>query len=738
MNKILSFILIFFYFTANGQSSNVATLDTALNRQWIALAKDWRYQKGDNMEWAQPAFDDSSWPLTTSFNLNIIDSKPITQRGEIGWFRKRLKAGGNLNDVLVLKIYQTGASEIYLDGKLIHKLGVVSANSKEIIYHDPAQYLLSLPLQTKEQILAIRFVNDQEKFPVFFNSDGNLRLLVTTLSNANSKDAIKNAQIVSNDLIQQRYYITLGVSLFLCILFSSLFFFFPSERINGFFALSSFFLVLFISFILVSLTTEGKSFFINFCWSIFSTIHVLLILYCVYKIYNKKFGVFYWLIFGVSCITIPLLFLLSAEYVTPAIGVLVNLEIVRVIISSRKKERIGSFVFLIFGGINMLYWMAYLSNIFPFGGQYLPYAFMLTPISLALYLGYAFGVRSQALLLKLAEVEKLSKENQFILSSQNETLEKQVLERTSELNQSLENLKSTQSQLIQSEKMASLGELTAGIAHEIQNPLNFVNNFSEVSNELIEEMNEEIATGNKQLAIGNTQQANTNLQNAIEIARDLKQNLEKINHHGKRADAIVKGMLQHSQSSKGVKEPTDINALCDEYLRLAFHGLRAKDKSFNATIKTDFDETIGNIDIVPQEIGRVMLNLLTNAFYAASLPSEGGFSDSNNIKIPTVWVKTSKASPPTGEVRGAGVLISVSDNGPGIPQNIVDKIFQPFFTTKPTGQGTGLGLSLSYDIVKAHGGELKVETLSPDAAAGAGNKAQGSVFIIQLPVGGNI
>jgi len=249
-------------------------------------------------------------------------------------------------------------------------------------------------------------------------------------------------------------------------------------------------------------------------------------------------------------------------------------------------------------------------------------------------------------------------------------------------------LKSTQSQLIQSEKMASLGELTAGIAHEIQNPLNFVNNFSEVSTELIKEMVDEVDKGN-------TEEVKA-------IASDLIQNLEKINHHGKRADAIVKGMLQHSRSSSGTKEPTDINTLCDEYLRLSYHGFMAKDKSFNATIITDFDESIGNINIIPQDIGRVVLNLINNAFYAASLPSEGGFSDSDNNKTPTVWVSTKK--------EGNKVLIGVKDNGTGIPQKILDKIFQPFFTTKPTGQGTGLGLSLSYDIVKAHGGELKVET----------------------------
>jgi signal transduction histidine kinase len=262
--------------------------------------------------------------------------------------------------------------------------------------------------------------------------------------------------------------------------------------------------------------------------------------------------------------------------------------------------------------------------------------------------------------------------------------------------------------------MASLGELTAGIAHEIQNPLNFVNNFSEVNTELIDELKKELAVGNRQLA--------------EEIADDVKANSEKINHHGKRADAIVKGMLQHSRSSSGVKEPTDINALADEYLRLSYHGLRAKDKSFNATIKTDFDESIGNINIVPQDIGRVILNLINNAFYAAPLPPPdgGGFKNPQHKHEPTVWVSTKRV--------GDKVLISVKDNGPGIPQKILDKIFQPFFTTKPTGQGTGLGLSLSYDIVKAHGGELKVGLLSEKVE---NKEGAGASFIILLPINYN-
>jgi two-component system NtrC family sensor kinase len=244
--------------------------------------------------------------------------------------------------------------------------------------------------------------------------------------------------------------------------------------------------------------------------------------------------------------------------------------------------------------------------------------------------------------------------------------------------------------------------------------LNFVNNFSEVNSELIAEMKDELAKGN--------------IEEAKTIANDIDENEQKIIFHGKRADGIVKGMLQHSRSSNGVKEPTDINALADEYLRLAYHGLRAKDKSFNATMKTDFDETIGNISIISQDIGRVILNLITNAFYVVDEKKKSGIMGYE----PLVTVSTKRLGFPSGsrEERregtefGGKVEIRVKDNGNGVPQKVLDKIFQPFFTTKPAGQGTGLGLSLSYDIVKAHGGELKVET----------KEGEGSVFIIGVPI----
>jgi signal transduction histidine kinase len=288
----------------------------------------------------------------------------------------------------------------------------------------------------------------------------------------------------------------------------------------------------------------------------------------------------------------------------------------------------------------------------------------------------------------LERTEKVKRTTAILLEETIQELElkrKTVEDTNTALQNSLEELKATQAQLIQSEKMASLGELTAGIAHEIQNPLNFVNNFSEVSSELIDEMTE-------QLEKGNTEDAKA-------IAGEVKMSLEKINFHGKRADGIVKSMLQHSRTSNNKKEPTDINALADEYLRLAYHGMRAKDKSFNSAMKTDYDENIGLIKIISQDIGRVILNLITNAFYAVTEKNKlmpDGYE-------PTITVRTKRINDK--------VEVRVKDNGTGIPQKALEKIFQPFFTTKPTGQGTGLGLSLSYDIVtKGHGGELKVET----------------------------
>ncbi|MFD2034446.1 sensor histidine kinase [Belliella marina] len=335
-----------------------------------------------------------------------------------------------------------------------------------------------------------------------------------------------------------------------------------------------------------------------------------------------------------------------------------------------------------------------------------------------------FVSRKQRKALEIERLKAIEKEREMeIVESIKASLEIEISDRTNELirqknelEKALEELKAAQAQLIHAEKMASLGELTAGIAHEIQNPLNFVNNFSEVSHELIDEIQE---ARSKRLENG-IKTEDDELEE--EILADIKTNLEKITHHGKRADSIVKGMLGHSRSNSGEKSATDINALADEYLRLSFHGIRAKDKTFSADFKTDFDPNMPLVTVASQDIGRVFLNIINNAFYACA-------DYSKNLKnLPDLEDESLKNYTPCVKVAtkntSSKVVVSIRDNGPGIPENIKDKIFQPFFTTKPTGMGTGLGLSLSYDIVKAHGGKIELES----------EEGKGTEFIITLPL----
>jgi signal transduction histidine kinase len=318
------------------------------------------------------------------------------------------------------------------------------------------------------------------------------------------------------------------------------------------------------------------------------------------------------------------------------------------------------------------------------------------PICISWFLGRDFAHMNRNLFTKLKEVEQLSAEKQQLLAQQKETLERQVAERTRALNQSIADLQAAQAQLIQKEKMASLGELTAGIAHEIQNPLNFVNNFAEVSIELAEELEESVQSGNQE--------------SVCVLATDLRTNMDYIVQNGQRASSIVRAMLEHSRSSTGERQPTDLNALAEEYLRLAYHGFRAKNPDFQVQLHTDFEPGLACLQLVAQDMGRVLLNLYNNAFYAVSEKQQlqktvvaGDFAEGETGYQPQVWVCTR-------QVNGY-VEVRVKDNGVGIPENIRDKVFQPFFTTKPTGQGTGLGLSLSYEVVtKGHGGEMTVES----------------------------
>lgn len=377
--------------------------------------------------------------------------------------------------------------------------------------------------------------------------------------------------------------------------------------------------------------------------------------------------------------------------------------------AGKKGDKLGYYfafayvMMLVFGALDVLH----INTGFPpnfFGINYMVYGFVFEIIILSYLLTKRIEWENKAIIRSREEAQnkllQTTLENEKIVKDQNILLEERVHLRTQDLEKSILDLKQAQQQLIQSEKMASLGELTAGIAHEIQNPLNFVNNFSELSVDLAKELNDEIT---KEVMDKNA---------IFELSNNLLHNQEKINHHGKRASEIVKGMLQHSRSTSEQKESIDINALCDEYLRLAYHGLRAKNKAFNAKFETDFDTNIPKLQVVPQDIGRVILNLVNNAFYATNerkIKNEDGYE-------PKIILITKKV--------GNDVVIQVKDNGKGIPDHLKSKIFQPFFTTKPTGQGTGLGLSLAYDIVNAHNGTMKVKS----------HEGVGTEFEVTIPI----
>ena len=675
----------------------------------------WKYHAGDDQKWKEVSYNDSAWNIyQTDFKL---DSIPQDMWQGIGWFRLKLVIDSSLyNQVIAVVINHFGASEIYLDGKLINRHGIPDKNpdvekTLRPLFAQPV--LLNLD-SMPEHLLAVRYSFTQAsafyKYGMLWHIIKPNGFTGFSIHFGNAKDAVDlYIESLRKNLIVT---ITCVSVLFLMGIFHLFLFLFHSrERSNLYVGLFIFILAghCFCKFLPTYAHLGLQTMiFRNFSHIFLGSLWLPGMMLAYYSVFYKKLPGYIWLYFLWTPVWFYAnLYNFSSELVL-TYCIIAFFDMTRLfILSVIRKQR---FTWLI--GIGVLVSQStlilYLSPISKSSSAellILYVIFLAVPLAMSLYNSIRTAWVTKNLERQLNEVERLSEltlaqqqEKQQILASQNEILDQQVSERTTELKRSLEDLKATQSQLIQSEKMASLGELTAGIAHEIQNPLNFVNNFSDVNKELIEEMQQEIDKGN--------------YADVKEISNDIKDNEEKINHHGKRADAIVKGMLQHSRTTSSTKEPTDINKLADEYLRLAYHGLRAKDKSFNATLKTDFDKNIDLMNIVPQDIGRVLLNLYNNAFYAVKPP--------NPLKgeqyEPTVMVSTKKLN--------NKVEIRVADNGNGIPQKIVDKIFQPFFTTKPTGQGTGLGLSLSYDIIKAHGGEIKVES----------KDGEGAEFIIQLPI----
>jgi signal transduction histidine kinase len=675
----------------------------------LAPRDGWIFKQGNDTAWAKKDLDISGWKKLkpTEISAKLADKNGRAE----GWFRIKIKPDSSFRkESFGFSISSWAAVDLYVDGKLISSYGNTGVNGKPFeeqrpTFNPPVPFNL---IPRNSYIIALHFVDYVAPLPPrhLKSEDASLQYFIRLSSPNSISLAVKN-------IIQQYTYETIwgAVCGILTILFWLLYFQNRNEKnlrliavCASCFALGTFFEA--------RQNAPGISYDSYTVYSIGTALFVegslIIIPFLLAKIFKRK----------ISGAVKMFLFILSLVFITDLFvsnttgNILLGVSVLSIIviclyyiISSWKKLKgaqwaVATGLLLSLFFILLFFLVSIYENI---GFQY--YFLFITgfelsfPLSLLVYVAMRFKEYINEVQQNAKQVVQLSEEKRENALNQQKILQEEVNRQTAEIRTTLDNLKSAQSQLIQSEKMASLGELTAGIAHEIQNPLNFVNNFSDVNKELIEELK----IKNYELKIEDEE--------INELLNDIKANAEKINHHGKRADAIVKGMLQHSRQSSGQKEPTDINALADEYLRLSYHGLRAKDKNFNAEIKTDFDESIGKINIIPQDIGRVLLNLFNNAFYAVNEQKTLNHVSYN----PTVSVKTEKCDDK--------IYITVKDNGKGIPQKIIDKIFQPFFTTKPTGEGTGLGLSLSYDIIKAHGGEIKVES----------KEGEGSEFVITLP-----
>jgi len=694
----------------------------------LLLNRGWKYKLGDNPGYANKDYNDRDWQ--TIDPTPDIHQLPILWKDSIVWFRLRLNVdAANVGD-LAMAVTHAGASEIYLNGRLIKRFGVVSQIADEILARNPNGKPVSFPVEDPGiNILAVRYTLEPNiRYTTeWANFNPGLSIWLNSFENANLVYHDNRISLDKSNSFRIAAYVILAILYFA---------FYISDRrqkISLYFFVYAVLWAIIWSFFYFMVALQPPARYIYFLSNLNLALQVIGWFFCLSAIYallkQKKNWVFNALsLFGVICIPLGM-FIYGWGWTIYAIGfiTLMNLEITRIAIRAGSRRSKGAWIMVVGAMLSLGTWIlfTFLTNT-NFPGIINPWIIfslnhLTIPVAVSIYLGYDFALTNRSLEQKLVEIKTLSEEKNQILSSQNEMLEKQVSERTSELKQSLNDLKAAQSQLIQSEKMASLGELTAGIAHEIQNPLNFVNNFSEVNKDLLAEMSDEIDKGN----IGEAKQ----------LAKNVIDNHDKINHHGKRADAIVKGMLQHTRTGSGQKEPTDINALCDEYLRLAYHGLRAKDKNFNAAIETDFDNAIGKIDLIPHEIGRAILNMINNAFYAVkekekrlAAIGQGGSPARPNDSVgqaagrdyePKVVIRSKKL--------GDEMEIRIKDNGIGIPQKVWGKILQPFFTTKPTGQGTGLGLSLAYDIItNGHGGELAFVT----------EEGEGTEFIIRLPYKG--
>ena len=656
-----------------------------------------RYHAGDNSAWADPAFDDRSWERGVNTWLPT-HSLPRQGWPGIGWFRFRMRLDPPLqSQSLGFTVYHRGAIEVYLDGKLVYQSGKVGASRDE---EDPVLDVspFVLPLETgREHMVALRYSSAHlfdTAFAGWLGGSG-LRIFWGDLETMRQHQSV----------IRLNEGLYVGFFLAFSLLFGLLFVLYREERLflysalwNGCWAPAV--------FIISEVPFMHGSAFLMPLWGIWSasviggSLALLCLLYAFF--YPAIPRMFYgFLIAGFVVMSLVVIRYENTPYIS-LYFIPLFVEILRVVVVALWQRKrwawivgLGFLPIIVLGFIDMANELGWL--VAPWAGT--PFepgligVFFLSA-SLAIYVGMRFADANRGLAQANRELIKTNRS----LDEANRTLEERVDERTAKL-------RASQAQLIQSEKMASLGQLTAGIAHEIKNPLNFVNNFAQLSIELTDELVDELDV--------NTDKRVVEIRDDLgEILADIKQNAFKINEHGRRADGIVKSMLEHARSTLGERRATDLNALLDEYVNLAFHGMRVQQQDFRCDIERNYDDTVSKLELVPQEIGRVFLNLLNNAFDAVH---EQAVKDDRKY-TPTVRVSTRQVD---GEVK-----IRVWDNGPGISTEIKDKVFEPFFTTKPTGSGTGLGLSLSYDIVtQGHGGTLTVES----------EEGVGATFIVTLP-----
>jgi len=668
---------------------------------FLAPLDGWIFKQGNDTLWANEDIDLTGW---NKFKPTELSAKMEDESGRVeGWFRIKIILDKSfVNTPLAINRELWAATDVYINGKLIHSFG--NTGNPYQAFNPILKYPIPLQLEVgKEYLIAIHFVDYETTF-----TQRELRLKPQHLKSFLNLTGPEFIDRVTHDIKQTHIYGTLSISIsfVLFFLFWMLVFLNPGQKIFRIIALittavwicavGSFF----DTFFDLSYPFEKLRYVINISLQVVMNIGGLILL--EWLLIRKTTWISVTLLFVVtSTSTFAHLFSISPPFGIAFSCMLVYFGFLLVKYWKSIHEAMWAVVAATVSPIIMA--MVYINlhkyslDLFhEYEKPLLSLMLLSSPLFLLVYISFRFKEILKDIANENHKVLLITEEKQELLSTQNERLELLVSERTTELEKSLSNLKSTQNQLIQKEKLASLGELTAGIAHEIQNPLNFVNNFSELSVDLAQELKEEIKKPEKDWEL------------IEELTNDLSSNQEKINHHGKRASNIVKGMLEHSRTSTGERVLTDINQLADEYLRLSYHGMRAKNKEFNADYQLIADSNLPNIEVVPQEIGRVLLNLVNNAFYAVAQVS----------KLPGVVQVSTKTL-------GNAIEIRVKDNGNGIPKANLEKIFQPFFTTKPTGEGTGLGLSLSYDIItKGHGGILEVVSV----------EGEGAEFIVRLPV----